>query len=202
MSSSQTHYPSFDVMQQENHWDEHTRAIVVARLIREEDYRFLTDVEAEILRSYCARLVDDHRADVVQYILCHIDQFLASNTGEGQRKPGIPPADRLIRDGLRAIDEWSQRMHVQHYFHLTEAEQQQLITDMSQGHIESSTAGEIWGNVPPRDLFQLLLKLTTEAYYSHPLIWSEIGYAGPAYPRGYVRTGIGQLDPWEAKSKS
>lgn len=37
--------------------------------------------------------------------------------------------------------------------------------------------------------------------YPHPRVWSEIGYAGPAYPRGYVRTQLGQLDPWEAKAE-
>ncbi|WP_369127188.1 hypothetical protein [Paenibacillus antri] len=43
--------------------------------------------------------------------------------------------------------------------------------------------------------------MTLEAYYSHPAVWSEIGYGGPAYPRGYVRTQLGQLDPWEAHTK-
>ncbi len=41
--------------------------------------------------------------------------------------------------------------------------------------------------------------MTAEAYYSHLVAWSEIGYGGPAYPRGYVRTQMGQLDPWEAQ---
>lgn len=53
--------------------------------------------------------------------------------------------------------------------------------------------------VPQHEFFQKLLTLTVEAYYSHPKVWSGLGYGGPAYPRGYVRTQLGQLDPWEAK---
>jgi hypothetical protein len=36
------------------------------------------------------------------------------------------------------------------------------------------------------------------AYYSHPHAWSEIGFGGPANPRGYVRIYFDRRDPWEA----
>jgi hypothetical protein len=36
------------------------------------------------------------------------------------------------------------------------------------------------------------------AYYAHPTAWSEIGYGGPASPRGYVRLDYNERDPWEA----
>jgi hypothetical protein len=36
------------------------------------------------------------------------------------------------------------------------------------------------------------------AYYSHPTAWNEIGFGGPASPRGYVRMGYDRRDPWEA----
>ena len=29
------------------------------------------------------------------------------------------------------------------------------------------------------------------AFYSHPWAWNEIGFGGPAYPRGYARLGPG-----------
>ena len=37
----------------------------------------------------------------------------------------------------------------------------------------------------------------TQAFYSHPWSWNEIGFGGPAYPRGYARLGIGQREWWE-----
>jgi hypothetical protein len=38
----------------------------------------------------------------------------------------------------------------------------------------------------------------THAYYAHPVAWNEIGFGGPASPRGYVRMGLDRRDPWEA----
>ena len=38
----------------------------------------------------------------------------------------------------------------------------------------------------------------TLAYYAHPTAWSEIGWGGPASPRGYVRMDLNERDPWEA----
>ena len=36
------------------------------------------------------------------------------------------------------------------------------------------------------------------ALYSHPKAWNEIGFGGPASPRGYVRLDGDRPDPWEA----
>ena len=36
------------------------------------------------------------------------------------------------------------------------------------------------------------------AYYAHPVAWNEIGFGGPAAPRGYVRLDFDRRDPWEA----
>jgi hypothetical protein len=36
------------------------------------------------------------------------------------------------------------------------------------------------------------------AFYSHPWAWNEIGFGGPAYPRGYARLSPGQREHWEA----
>ena len=35
------------------------------------------------------------------------------------------------------------------------------------------------------------------AYYSHPTAWSDIGFGGPANPRGYVRLAADRRDAWE-----
>jgi hypothetical protein len=38
-------------------------------------------------------------------------------------------------------------------------------------------------------------------FYSHPWAWNEIGFGGPAYPRGYMRLAAGPSgrDPQEAR---
>ena len=45
----------------------------------------------------------------------------------------------------------------------------------------------------------MLLKTVVGFYYAHPKAWNEIGFGGPASPRGYVRLGFSERDPWEAK---
>ena len=35
------------------------------------------------------------------------------------------------------------------------------------------------------------------AFYSHPWAWNEIGFPGPAYPRGYLNLGINAREHWE-----
>ena len=52
-----------------------------------------------------------------------------------------------------------------------------------------------------KEFFETLLALAVEAYASHPAVWSEMGYGGPRYPRGYYRIEAGVTDPWEAKAE-
>src|SRR5436309_1378747 len=40
-----------------------------------------------------------------------------------------------------------------------------------------------------------------EAYYATPFVWDEIGFGGPAYPRGYMRLEGGRPEPWEVHEK-
>ncbi|HEY2590280.1 MAG TPA: hypothetical protein VGI35_01710 [Steroidobacteraceae bacterium] len=52
--------------------------------------------------------------------------------------------------------------------------------------------------MPPKTFFnQRLLTDIVDAYWSYPTAWSEMGYGGPASPRGYVRMGYDERDPWE-----
>jgi hypothetical protein len=43
-----------------------------------------------------------------------------------------------------------------------------------------------------------VLSDVVSAYYSHPTAWNEIGWGGPASPRGYVRMDFNRRDAWEA----
>lgn len=195
--SKETHYPTYDVMSAQHAWDDHTRKIVNERLHTGGDYLYLTVIEAEMLRAWCTQLVDDDRAEIIQYILEHVDRQLASGT-ESQRKPGLPTASELVRMGLSTLGDSCQQLYTEHFFHLERERQMQIMQSVSD---EDGLPYDNWKHVPQKAFFQKLLTLTLEAYYSHPRVWSEIGYGGPAYPRGYVRMHPGQLDPWEAKPR-
>jgi hypothetical protein len=190
-----TRYPSYNVMNEQQEWDDHTRKILNSRLQTSGDHTYLTVVEAEMLRAWCSLLMDDDRPEIIQFVLDHIDQSLTSGE-ESQRKPGIPPAQVLVRQGLKALETACESIHTELFFHLKEEQKKQVMEEISQGE---AVPHQVWRDVPQQVFFQKLLTLSIEAYYSHPEIWSEIGFGGPAYPRGYVR--MDQLDPWEAKEE-
>jgi hypothetical protein len=191
-----THYPAYDVMNEKDHWDDHTQSIVGSRLIREREYSFFTREEIELLKRLCSHLVADVREDIIQYIIGHMDQTLDAGIGEGQRKAGLPEVKVLMRTGLHAVGEMAKQRYLFRFIELSSEDQKKLIEEMSTA---KTASGPEWGGIPPADFFKKLMGLTIEAYCSHPIIWSEMGYGGPAYPRGYIRTQLGQLDPWEAQ---
>ena len=51
--------------------------------------------------------------------------------------------------------------------------------------------------MPVKRFWAMLLGDCVAAYYSHPWAWDEIGFGGPAYPRGYMRLENGMPEPWE-----
>jgi Gluconate 2-dehydrogenase subunit 3 len=59
--------------------------------------------------------------------------------------------------------------------------------------------GGVWEHLPAVRFFAtVLLREVVGEYYAHPLAWNEVGFGGPASPRGYVRLGADERDPWEA----
>ena len=51
--------------------------------------------------------------------------------------------------------------------------------------------------MPVHRFWAMLMEDCVTAYYSHPWAWDEIGFGGPAYPRGYMRLENGLPEPWE-----
>jgi hypothetical protein len=47
--------------------------------------------------------------------------------------------------------------------------------------------------------YAIVMRDLLEAFYSHPWAWNEIGFGGPAYPRGYQALGVDRHEPWEGR---
>ncbi|HZG87951.1 gluconate 2-dehydrogenase subunit 3 family protein [Paenibacillus sp.] len=191
-----SHYRDYNVLEEQDHWDPHTRSIVRRRLEPKRSFRFLTPEEGRRLAAIVGRLVDESREEIVQFVVEHMDRTLADSIGESERKKGLPPARELVRSGLSALEQATQARFGDSFPNLPLQEQIAMLKEISEGRGEPE---HVWQSVPQSALFQKWLNLAVEAYYSHPYVWSEIGYGGPAYPRGYVRAEIGVLDPWEAQ---
>ncbi len=190
------HYPNYDVMREVEAWDDHTREIVRKRLDPPPTLKFLHGDEAEILGTIVTTLTDEDRFDIIGYIVSEVDGRLASAIGEGQRKAEAPPEADLVRRGLAAIEAVAQGDYGSGFPALQIVQRQDILGRVERG--EFPDAGP-WQGLPQKELFLKLLGLSVEACYSHPALWSRIGYGGPAYPRGYVRTELDLIDPWEAR---
>jgi len=198
MEEYKVHYPNFDVMQSEEHWDSHTREIVDQRLDTESfyPYQFFTQQEVDTLFHLCTVLLDERRSSIIEFVVHHFDKTLKANIGESQRKIGAPRQIDLIRDGLAlldqvCIDRFGNKLHA-----LDKENLYKVVNLLVQGSFTLQIGQK---SVPATDFMDKIVSESVSAYYSHPHIWSEIGYAGPAYPRGYVRSELGLTDPWEAK---
>jgi hypothetical protein len=66
-----------------------------------------------------------------------------------------------------------------------------------QAFSEGALHGEVWDELPPKRAWSVVMRAILSSFYSHPWAWNEIGFGGPAYPRGYARFGIGQRESWE-----
>jgi len=53
--------------------------------------------------------------------------------------------------------------------------------------------------------WSVVMRYVVQAFYAHPWAWNEIGFGGPAYPRGYAAFGsphLGEEEPWEARESA
>ena len=62
--------------------------------------------------------------------------------------------------------------------------------------------GGVWDTMNVAQAFKVLMRYVAQAFYAHPWAWSEIGFGGPAYPRGYAAFGnpqFGEREHWEGE---
>jgi len=190
-----TRYSDYNVLKEKEHWDDHTREIVLKRLGPYTEYKFLNEHETEMILAIAEHIVYDERKEILHYVVHHLDDTLTSPIGEDQRKVGIPEHKTLVRQGLKAVDKFAKKQYGVSFLEIEVQQQLSLLTALSKGEAMLME----WQSMPQKELFKKLATEIVSAYYSHPTVWSEIGYGGPAYPRGYVRVETGLTDPWEAK---
>lgn len=178
-------------------WNAQTRRVIDERLaINPDEHRFLTDAEWATLKAVCARIVPQplERARPAP-IAAMIDRKLAANNGDGYRDARLPPLREAWRRALRALDAEAMALRSCPFSEMSCAEQDTLLSAVQTGEAHDPA----WANMPPQLFFaKRLLHDTLSAYYADPHAWNEIGFGGPASPRGYVRMNYDRRDPWEA----
>ena len=192
-------YPGYDVLDKRNSvsWNDKTRAVIDRRMaIDPNKHDFFTAEEWPTFCAICARIVPQppgraHPAPVAAMV----DEKLHTGSGDGYRDARLPPMRQAWRHGLAAIDGEAKSRYGRHFHELGELLQDDLLTALQNGDVQHKA----WRDLPPKVFFKKrLLHDIVSAYYAHPAAWSEIGFGGPASPRGYVRMNFDRRDPWEA----
>ncbi|MFB9122674.1 gluconate 2-dehydrogenase subunit 3 family protein [Paraburkholderia dipogonis] len=192
-----TRYPGYDVLAKRAtpSWDDATREVIAERLATPAEPRFFNAVEWLAARALCAAIVPQADAHPVVALAALLDAKLVKNTGDGYRDARLPPLQDAWRTGLAALDAESRARHELPFASLEKPLQLALLESMQRGEL----TGDAWLGMPAKLFFaERLLHDICSLYYSHPHAWSEIGFGGPANPRGYVRMYFNRRDPWEA----
>lgn len=195
------YYPGFSTLSQQAFWDEATRRVVLDRVERVPPIRFFSPEEARLMEAVCARLLPQDDRDAAHRIplVPRIDERLHAGRIDGYRYDDMPPDGEAYHLGLRGIQEIAQALAGDRFERLGPLDQDRVLKTL---HDDAPPAGsDIWQRVPARRFWMLIVQDAIEAYYSHPWAWDEIGFGGPAYPRGYMRLEGGKPEPWEKQER-
>lgn len=191
------YYPRFSTLQQKNAWDETTRSVVTNRVGDAPPIRFFSHEEAAVLQAIIDRVLpqDDRSDERTVPILPVIDERLFKNELGGFRYEDMPPDQDAYRLGIKAIDEMAHKRFDAAFPALTVHRQELILKSLHDG--TPDPAHPVWKQMPVHRFWAMLMEDCVTAYYSHPWAWDEIGFGGPAYPRGYMRLENGLSEPWE-----
>jgi hypothetical protein len=191
-------YPTYNVLDKWDtpSWNDQTRAVVAKRLHEIPPRRFFSETEWELAQAICDRLIPQpDRPDDPVPIVPFIDEKLHENQGNGYRYQEMPPMREAWRIGLRAIDAEAHARWQRGFLELPGNQKDAVLRSVQHG----DTLTDVWQGMPAKRFFtSALLHEVVSVYYAHPAAWSEIGFGGPASPRGYVRMQANRRDSWEA----
>jgi hypothetical protein len=191
-------YPGYDVLSKRHSvsWNDKTREVVDQRLaIPPERRRFFTEDEWRTLVALCARIIPQRGERPAAPLAAMIDEKVFDNATDGYRDSRLPPLGEAWRRGLAALDAEANAAHGRAFHLLSAGEQDGVLSAAHKGFAGHAA----WMGMPASLFFEKrVVHDIVAAYYAHPNAWSEIGFGGPAAPRGYVRMGADRRDPWEA----
>jgi hypothetical protein len=193
-------YAGYDVLAKWNtpSFNDRTREVLAQRLSEVPPLRFLSPDEFELLEAIAERLMPPLPDLSPRLLTLWIDARLYENIGEGFRNAGAPSLQEVWRLGLAAIDGEARRLFSTAFVALSPGDKEATLHAVERGDMDPA----LWRGLDAASFFtDTLLKTVAGLAYAHPLAWNDIGFGGPASPRGYVRLGFDARDPWEARER-
>ncbi len=189
-----TRFPGFDVLAQVEHWDPVTAGVVLARLSLPAPLRFFTLAEEGIARPLLDQLLGQHEDPRVP-VLQMIDVRLTEEQTDGWHYADLPEDGQAWRDSLAAIEDDARSGFDTSFADCTREQQATLVQAVQ------DAAERTWHDMRADRIWSLWTRYACTAFYAHPWAWNEMGFSGPAYPRGYKNRGIDAREPYEVRDR-
>jgi hypothetical protein len=186
-------YPDYNVLDEADHWDPVTRRLVFERVEQVPPIRFFTASEAATLGVFCDLVMAQDREPKIP-VLNMVDAKLFAGELDGFIYDNMPDDRETWRRVAAGLDAAARQHGSGDFAGASREVQTRVIDAFSDGELH----GEVWDELPPDRAFSVVMRAVLSAFYSHPWAWNEIGFGGPAYPRGYARFGLGQRESWES----
>jgi hypothetical protein len=186
-------FPGFDVLDQVSHWDPVTADAILARVAPPAVVKFFTEAEESCARALLNLLTgqDGHDGEPAVPVLEMVDSRLAAGETDGWRYADMPEDGQAWRNTLALLDADAHQLSGTAFADAPPGDQVRLVQavqDLASGN---------WHGLPAAHVWSLWTRYACTAFYAHPFAWAEIGFPGPAYPRGYKNAGVGKLEPFE-----
>jgi len=127
-------------------------------------------------------------------VLALIDARLAVGETDGWHYDDLPEDSDAWRATLAALDEDARDAYVGRGFAALITSEQAALVQAVQ---DLADDGKQWHGWSATHVWSLWTRYASTAFYSHPWAWNEIGFPGPAYPRGYLNPGVDSRERWE-----
>jgi hypothetical protein len=185
-------YPDYDCLESSGHWDALTRSVIVERVERTSRFRFFSDAEAATLDAFCDVVLAQDTEPRIP-VLALVDEKLAAARLDGYQYADMPDDRDTWRRVAQGLDEAARTGGFDSYAVAPLDAQQCIMEHFAEGELSEGA----WKQLDSRRAWSVVMRSVLAAFYSHPWAWNEIGFGGPAYPRGYARLGIGLSEAWE-----
>lgn len=181
-------FEGYDVMSQRKYWDGVTTEVIEKRMEERRGLCFFSVAEAETAGALLDRLLAQDEAPKVP-VLELVDARLEAGDIDGWRYQDLPEDRQAWRGSLAFLDEDAEARFGRRFAACGAEEQGELV----QGIADADS----WHGWPAQHVWSLWTRYACSAFYSHPYAWNEVGFGGPAYPRGYKVLRVGWREPWE-----
>lgn len=171
-------------------WDAVTAAVVSERLGGKVGTRFLTTLQGAAAEALFNQLLGQREEPRIP-VMSMVDARLAAGQTDGWHHADMPDDARAWQLTLGWLDDDARLSCGVTFAHAEWSQQHRVLQSIQ------NLGDELWHGLRAARVWSLWSRYACTAFYSHPLAWNEIGFAGPAYPRGYKNLGLNARDPAE-----